>query len=150
MRTELKTFASLQTNELYALLQLRAEVFVVEQDCVYQDLDGKDVKAWHLLGYNGETLVAYTRIFAPGDYFNYASIGRVVVHPQHRSNAYGKAIMRASITAVANLFGTNETICISAQYYLLRFYNELGFIQEGEIYLEDGIPHIKMLLKPGL
>ena len=145
METVLKTFKELNTTELYNLLQLRAEVFVVEQDCVYQDLDGKDKKSWHVMGLESDNLIAYTRIFAPGDYFEEASIGRVVVSPNHRGKSYGRAIMKASINIVEDLFGTHQSICISAQYYLLRFYNELGFNQAGETYLEDGILHIKMI-----
>ena len=145
MEIILKTFSELNTTELYNLLQLRAAVFVVEQDCVYQDLDGKDKKSWHVMGYESDELVAYTRIFAPGDYFEKASIGRVVVSPNHRGKSYGRNIMKASINIVEDLFGTHQSICISAQFYLLRFYNELGFHQVGETYLEDGIPHIKMI-----
>lgn len=145
MEIILKTFSELNTTELYNLLQLRAAVFVVEQDCVYQDLDGKDKKSWHVMGYESDELVAYTRIFAPGDYFERASIGRVVVSPNHRGKSYGRAIMKASINIIKDLFGTHQSICISAQFYLLRFYNELGFHQVGETYLEDGIPHIKMI-----
>lgn len=147
MEIVLKTFKDLNTTELYNLLQLRAEVFVVEQDCVYQDLDGKDKKSWHVLGFESDDLIAYTRIFAPGDYFEEASIGRVVVSPNYRGNSYGKEIMNASIKAVEDLFGSGRQVTISAQCYLLRFYNELGFVQVGKTYLEDGIPHIKMTLK---
>ena len=84
-----KTFKELTTDELYALLQLRSEVFVVEQDCVYQDIDYKDQKALHVLGFKNDKLVAYTRLFKPGDYFNYASIGRVIVAQNEREHKYG-------------------------------------------------------------
>ena len=138
-----KTFQKLTTTELYDLLQLRSEVFVVEQDCVYQDVDGKDDIALHVLGYKNERLVAYTRIFKPRDYFEEASIGRVVVAEKERQYKYGYDIMKASITAIKKHFNTTK-ITISAQVYLKRFYNNLEFTEVGETYLEDGIPHIKM------
>ncbi|MFL0352846.1 GNAT family N-acetyltransferase [Xanthomarina sp. GH4-25] len=139
-----KTFKELTTQELYDVLQLRAEVFVVEQDCVYQDVDGKDKKAYHVLGYKDTTLVAYTRVFKPGDYFKESSIGRVVVSKNQRQHKYGYDIMKASITAIKENF--DETIIkISAQCYLKIFYNQLGFIETGEEYLEDGIPHMAMI-----
>ena len=139
-----KTFKELTTLELYDLLQLRAEVFVVEQDCVYQDVDGKDKNALHVLGYKNNKLVAYTRIFKPGDYFDLSSIGRVVVAQKEREHQYGYDIMKASIDAIKNHY--NETkIKISAQCYLKRFYNNLEFKEIGEEYLEDGIPHVAMI-----
>ncbi len=141
-----KHFDDLTTNELYAILQLRSEVFVVEQDCVYQDLDYKDQKALHVIGYKNDKIVAYTRIFKSGIYFKEASIGRVVVAKPEREFNYGKLLMKASITAIEKEY--NETLIrISAQKYLLKFYNSLGFTEEGEEYLEDGIPHINMLYK---
>ena len=139
-----KTFQELSTKELYDLLQLRSEVFVVEQNCVYQDIDGKDEKALHILGYKKTQLVAYTRIFQPGDYFKEASIGRVVVKENERQHQYGYDIMKASIQAIKNHFNQSE-IRISAQTYLSKFYNNLGFKAVGEEYLEDGIPHINMI-----
>ncbi len=141
-----KTFQELTTQELYDILQLRSEVFVVEQDCVYQDIDGKDQKALHVLGYKNNVVVAYTRIFKPGDYFEKASIGRVVVAKKERQHKYGYDIMEASIQAIKEHY--NETnIKISAQCYLNKFYNNLGFKAIGEDYLEDGIPHIAMIYK---
>ncbi len=139
-----KTFNELTTEELYDLLQLRSEVFVVEQDCVYQDVDGKDQKALHILGYNAQKLVAYTRIFKPGYYFKEASIGRVVVRAHERKFKYGYTIMNASIEAIKNQYN-ETTIRISAQTYLKQFYNNLDFYEVGEEYLEDGIPHINMI-----
>ncbi|MBO6605343.1 GNAT family N-acetyltransferase [Psychroserpens sp.] len=146
LKTIVKSFDQLNTTELYDLLQLRSEVFVVEQDCVYQDIDGKDKKALHVLGYNGTRLVAYTRLFSPGDYFEEASIGRVVVSENDRKFRFGYYIMNASIEAVKSYYKTSE-IKISAQTYLKRFYNNLQFFEVGEEYLEDGIPHIAMLYK---
>lgn len=141
---KVKTFNDLNTQELYSLLQLRSEVFVVEQNCVYQDIDGKDQKAFHVFGFKQKEMVAYTRIFKPGDYFDEASIGRVVVKQNERTNAYGYDIMKASMDFIKNgLY--NEVIRISAQTYLNKFYSNLGFRKVGEEYLEDGIPHINML-----
>jgi len=139
-----KTFEELSTQELYDILQLRSEVFVVEQDCVYQDIDGKDQKALHVIGTKNTTIVAYTRIFKAGDYFDYSSIGRVVVKEDQRQFGYGKTMMQASIDTIATSFGKTP-IKLSAQTYLLKFYNELGFVAEGETYLEDGIPHVAMV-----
>lgn len=139
-----KTFKQLTLDELYAVLQLRSEIFVVEQDCVYQDIDGKDQKALHVLGFKDKKLVAYTRIFKQGDYFKEASIGRVIVAKNERKHQYGYDIMNASLKAVETYFDTN-LITISAQVYLINFYHNLGFKCIGESYLEDGIPHIQML-----
>lgn len=141
---KIKAFDELNTKELYRLLQLRSEVFVVEQDCVYQDLDGKDQKAIHVLGYHLDTLVAYTRVFNAGDYFTETSIGRVVVDQKYRKHKYGYEIMKASITFIEERLD-QQTIKISAQTYLKRFYNNLGFVEVGDGYLEDGIPHIGMI-----
>jgi len=139
-----KTFQELTTKELYELLQLRSDVFVVEQDCVYQDVDGKDYKALHVIGFKEDKIVAYTRIFKPGDYFKQASIGRVVVSKSERAYKYGYDIMNASIEAVKIRYN-ETTIHLSAQCYLKKFYTNLGFNEVGEEYLEDGIPHIGML-----
>ena len=138
-----KSFQELTITELYQILQLRAEVFVVEQDCVYQDIDFKDQKALHVLGFKNDKLVAYTRIFKPGDYFKNASIGRVVVQENERKFGYGHQVMIASVNAIKNYFNVDE-ITISAQKYLKKFYETHQFKQVGEEYLEDGIPHIRM------
>ena len=140
----IKTFNQLSLDELYYLLQLRSEVFVVEQDCLYQDVDGKDQKALHVIGKKDNTIIAYTRIFKPGSYFKEASIGRVVVSNNSRHLKYGHQIMLASINAIESSYNTKE-IKLSAQKYLEKFYNNLGFITTGESYLEDGIPHIAMI-----
>ncbi|WP_055436175.1 GNAT family N-acetyltransferase [Lacinutrix algicola] len=146
LEIKVKNFQELTTTELYNLLQLRSEVFVVEQDCVYQDIDGKDQNALHVIGYKNNKIVAYTRLFKAGDYFNLASIGRVVVDKNERQYKYGYNIMEASIKAIKEHYNTTE-IKISAQCYLKRFYNNLNFFEIGEEYLEDGIPHIGMLYK---
>jgi ElaA protein len=140
---EIKRFNELSTQELYDVLQLRSEVFVVEQNCVYQDIDGKDAKAIHLLGTYNNELVAYVRIFKPGDYFEQASIGRVVVKQNYRDRKWGYDLMNKAIQATEEVF--NETkITISAQLYLKKFYENFGFTQTSEMYLEDAIPHIEM------
>jgi ElaA protein len=139
-----KTFNELSNTELYQIMRLRSEVFVVEQDCVYQDLDNKDQKALHVVGSKDNKVVAYTRIFKPGDYFKNTSIGRVVVAADQRKYGYGKQIMLASLQAIEQRF-PNTIVEISAQTYLLKFYTELGFERIGEEYLEDGIPHVKMI-----
>lgn len=144
LKIETKTFQELTTKELYDLLQLRSEVFVVEQDCVYQDLDGKDEKALHVIGTKNNKIVAYTRAFKPGDYFDKASIGRVVVSKDERQHNYGYDIMEASIKTIKDYFNESN-IKLSAQTYLKKFYTNLGFTAVGEEYLEDGIPHVVMI-----
>lgn len=144
MQVSVKTFDELSTDELYQILRLRSEVFVVEQDCVYQDVDNKDQKALHIIGIKDGDVVAYTRIFKSGDYFKNTSIGRVVVNKDQRKYGLGKEIMQASLAAIDQRF-PNQPIEISAQCYLLKFYTDLGFNAFGEEYLEDGIPHKRML-----
>ena len=144
MQVKIVTFDALSLQELYKVLQLRSEVFVVEQDCVYQDIDGKDQKALHVLGFEQEELVAYTRIFPPGYYFEEAAIGRVVVQEKHRNKSYGHDILKASIKAIEEHYNTSR-IKLSAQTYLIKFYRSHGFQEVGEGYLEDGIPHIAMV-----
>ena len=146
LKFTVKSFDEFTVSELYKILRLRAEVFVVEQDCVYQDVDNKDQKALHVIGYKDDQVVAYTRIFKAGDYFEHASIGRVVVAEKERQYGYGHDLIKESIAAVENHFKTT-TIKISAQTYLQRFYESHGFVMVGEEYLEDGIPHIAMILE---
>lgn len=143
MEVIIKTFDELTLYELYDILKLRTEIFVVEQDCVYQDMDGKDSKALHVIGKKGEKIVAYTRCFKPGIYFEEASIGRVVVDQKHRKFKLGHEIMEASVKAIKDFYKT-EKIKLSAQTYLIKFYESHGFHEIGEGYLEDGIPHIAM------
>lgn len=141
-----KSFSELSTKELYMLLQLRSEVFVVEQQCIYQDIDNKDEDALHILGFKHDRIVAYTRVFKPGAYFDQPSIGRVAVSEKERSNGFGYQIMKASIKEIEKRFQQTE-IKISAQTYLKDFYNNLNFYQVGPGYMEDGIPHIAMIKK---
>lgn len=144
MEIKIKTFNEFSLDELYKVLQLRSEVFVVEQDCVYQDIDGKDQKALHVLGFKNNDLIAYTRCFDKGNYFEEASIGRVTVKENERKFGYGHDILKASIDVIESRFKTTR-IKISAQKYLIKFYESHGFQQIGEGYLEDGIPHIAMI-----
>ena len=147
MEITTKTFKELTKEELYELLSLRCQVFVVEQNCAYQDLDNKDQKALHVIGKKTDKIVAYTRVFKPGDYFKNPSIGRVLVEESSRKSSLGKDIMLASMDTIKRRF-KNSTIELSAQSYLKKFYRDLGFVENGGEFLEDGIPHIRMLLHP--
>ncbi len=140
-------FDDLTTHELYDIIHLRIEVFVVEQDCPYIDTDYRDQKAWHVCGRDEEgDLVAYTRILPVGvSYDNYASIGRVITSSKIRGKGKGRELMEVSIEATRQLLG-NVPIKISAQSHLNKYYGSLGFVPTGEEYLEDGIPHIGMTL----
>lgn len=141
----LKKFDDLTAAELYAVMQLRNEVFVVEQNCAYQDADDKDLKSFHFMGWDGKTLVAYTRIIPQGVSYAEASIGRVVTSPKYRRTGAGRQLMQLSINNTFSQFNCS-TIKIGAQLYLKSFYQSLGFIQCSQQYLEDNIPHIEMLL----
>ena len=141
----LKSFEDLKVDELYQIMALRSEVFVVEQNCVYQDLDGKDQKSWHLMGSMEGSVVAYSRLLPQGISYSDASIGRVVTSPDKRRLGLGKTLMQESMASIEKLFNTKK-IRISAQYYLLDFYQSLGFVAIGESYLEDGIPHQEMTI----
>jgi ElaA protein len=143
LQWKIKRFEALSSLELYSLLQLRSEVFVVEQNCVYQDIDGKDQKALHLIGTNEDKIVAYARLFKSGDYFEAASIGRVVIHPNSRDKKWGNELMQHAIFGIEKHFGETK-ITISAQLYLQKFYESHGFVVTSETYLEDDIPHIEM------
>lgn len=140
---KIKSFGDLSVNELYDMLRLRSEIFVVEQNCIYLDLDGKDKLALHLLGeFEGE-IVAYSRIFKPGITFENASIGRVVIDANYRDRKWGHDLMREAIAGIQTHFGQTK-ITIGAQLYLKKFYESHGFIQTSDMYLEDDIPHIEM------
>ena len=143
----IKRFEELTLDELYNILQLRNEVFIVEQKCVYNDLDGKDRSAWHLMATDSDKLVAYTRILRPGVSYHDAAIGRVITSSLKRRSGLGKELMKRSIAACEKLFG-KIAITLSAQVYLQNFYESFGFIVTGEEYLDDGIPHIVMSRKP--
>ncbi|WP_430898185.1 MULTISPECIES: GNAT family N-acetyltransferase [unclassified Paraflavitalea] len=141
-----KPFDELTPLELYKIIQLRNEVFVVEQNCVFQDADDKDQKCYHLMGWNEDRLAAYTRLVPVGvSYPNYISIGRVITNPKDRRSGFGKELMRVSIDKCYELWG-KAPIKIGAQLYLKNFYESFGFQQISDVYDEDGIDHIEMLL----
>lgn len=141
-----KPFNELTTTELYAVLKLRSEVFVVEQNCIYQDIDDKDKKSFHLMAWSGDELVAYTRLVPSGVSFIEPSIGRVISSPRFRGLGIGITLMEKSIHHTLESYATNK-IRIGAQLYLKKFYESFGFIEQGEEFLEDGIPHIEMILE---
>ena len=137
-------FEELSPNDLYEILRLRSEVFVVEQNCVFLDMDNKDQQSWHICGWSKEELVAYTRLVPPNVAYKQPSIGRVVTSPSVRNSGIGRKLMEFSIEKLFSLFGKTD-IKIGAQLYLKKFYESLGFKQEGDMYLEDGIEHIEMI-----
>jgi ElaA protein len=140
----LKKFEELTPFQLYSILQLRNEVFVVEQHCIFKDADNKDQNSYHFMGFADDNLVAYTRLAPAGEIYTEASIGRVVTSPSARRSGAGWELMKRSIDATYNLFGTGP-IKIGAQLYLKKFYESLGFRQTSDVYLEDGIEHIYMI-----
>jgi ElaA protein len=142
----IKKFDALSVHELYAILQLRNEVFVIEQNCIYPDMDDKDQLAEHLMCFESKKLIGYTRILSPGISYSDPSIGRVVTAQTVRKTGVGKELMARSIEACINLYG-NTDITLSAQLYLKKFYELFGFKISGDGYLEDGIEHIKMIRK---
>ena len=141
-----KHFRDLNTSELYQILQLRNEVFIVEQNCPFQDLDDKDFKCYHLMGFDtvSQKIMAYTRIVPAGVSYEEASIGRVVSSPLARGSGFGKQLMKQSIELLEELYG-GVSIRIGAQLYLKKYYESFGFQQDSEVYLEDGIEHILMV-----
>lgn len=140
---KIKAFENLTANELYDILRLRSEIFVVEQNCVYLDPDGKDKLGLHLFGeFNGK-IVAYSRLFKAGISFDNSSIGRVIIDINFRDRKWGHDLMRESIDGIESHFGESK-ITIGAQLYLKKFYESHGFVQISEMYLEDDIPHIEM------
>lgn len=144
MNWQVKPFCELTSAELYEILRLRSNVFVVEQHCVFLDMDNKDQQCLHLLGYVNDRLAAYSRLVPAGISYEEPSIGRVCTDPEYRSIGLGKELMNVSIKALELHFGT-AAIRIGAQLYLKRFYESLGFRQISEEYLEDGIAHIEMI-----
>ena len=138
-----KAFNELTPDELYAIMQLRIEVFSVEQNCVYQDADDKDQGSFHLCGWDGNRLAAYCRLLPSGLSYDHPGIGRVVTSLQYRKGGHGRLLMKKAISQSIKQFN-DPIIIISAQFYLKAFYESLGFGQVSEVYLEDNIPHIKM------
>ena len=138
-------FDELSTRQLYQIIALRVEVFALEQNCVYQDLDDKDQQAWHLCLWEDGSLIAYLRLLAPGVKYKEPSIGRVITSLSHRGRGLGKLLMEAGIAGTLERFpGTG--LRLSAQQHLQDFYKSLGFEPIGDIYFEDQIPHIEMYL----
>ena len=136
IKWKIYSWGELRKKEIYDILMLRSEVFVVEQKCIYQDIDKKDIKATHVLGYNKDVLVAYSRVFVD---LSPPIIGRVVVSQEKRRNKVGTQLIKKSIEVIPS-----KKAHISAQKHLKKFYESLGFIKKGNEYLEDGIPHIPM------
>jgi len=147
IKWELKKFKELAVEELYDILRLRSEVFVVEQNCVFLDMDNRDHESYHLQGRAEGNLIAYVRILPPGLAYDNPSIGRVVTSPSYRGRGAGIELMKTAIEKTYQLFGTHD-IMIGAQLYLKQFYENLGFSKCSEIYLEDDIQHIKMVRNP--
>lgn len=136
-------FSELTIEQLYAVLALRSDVFVVEQNCAYPDPDGKDRYAIHLLGMEKNALVSYLRLFPPADPESYIVFGRIVTAKSARTKGYGKKLMQELLLYCDTNFPGFRIKC-SAQYYLTRFYEQFGFKIYGTVYEEDGIPHIEM------
>lgn len=147
LQWDIKSFDALSNQELYELLRLRNEVFIVEQNCIFPDLDGKDQKCHHLLGTENGELMAYSRIVPPGLSYEHPSIGRVLVSPSGRGKMFGVELMEISIARLEEIYG-KSAIRIGAQLYLKKFYESFRFEQSGEIYEEDGIDHIEMTRLP--
>jgi ElaA protein len=139
-----RSFDSLSARELYAVISAREAVFVVEQNCPYQDADGLDVDAAHLIGWDGELVAAYLRVLDPGVKYSWPSIGRVLTAKSHRGSGAGRQALIEAMRFVPTRF-PKQNVRISAQAHLERFYGEFGFVKVSEPYLEDNIPHIEML-----
>lgn len=140
-----KHFDNLTLRELYAILQLRSEVFVVEQRCPFQDIDNRDYFSHHLMGWENGLLAAYSRLLPGATAFQEVSVGRVVTSPAMRYKGLGKELMLQSISWCFTLFG-KQPVRIGAQMYLKHFYESFGFVQDSDVYAEDGIDHIEMIL----
>ncbi len=136
-------FDDLSTRQLYQIIALRMDVFAVEQNCAYQDLDNKDQQAWHLCAWDGNSLVAYLRLLAPGVKYVEPSIGRVIISATHRGSGLGRGLMEEGMSGTEMRF-PGAGIRLSAQQHLTEFYSSLGFVATGDVYLEDQIPHIEM------
>ena len=146
MTTLLTEFEKLTPTQLYDILKLRQDIFMIEQKCLYQDIDNSDSEAHHLLMYEENVLAAYLRIFAPGVKFKEASIGRIVVSPDFRGSSVGKELITTGIRNTFELF-KNSDIRIEAQAALKNYYRRFGFVEEGKVYVVDDIDHLQMVLK---
>jgi len=140
-----KKFGELTPEELYKILRLRSEVFVLEQQCIFLDMDDKDYYCHHLSGWQGDQLLGYSRIVPSGISYTEFSIGRIVSSPAARGKGVGRELVQQSIRTLYHLYGRKD-IRIGAQYHLREFYSSFGFVQKGDIYPEDGIDHVEMLL----
>jgi ElaA protein len=145
MKFKVKKFNAISVDELYDILQLRQQIFVVEQNCIYLDADGIDKKCLHLLGLLNNKIVAYARIIPEGISYKTPSIGRVVIDEKHRGNKYAYKLMNKAIKITTEKF-KQKKITISAQLYLKEFYQNLGFKTVGDVYLDCDLPHLKMIL----
>lgn len=148
LRFRRRSFDALTVRELHDALALRSRVFVVEQDCVYLDVDGRDLVAEHVLGFEGDALVAYARVLPAGGRFDVPSIGRVVVAPEVRGHGHARALMLESMEVSRARHGEGA-LAVAAQAHLETFYASLGFVRTGDTYDEDGIAHVDMRWAPG-
>lgn len=146
MKWHIKEFNELDLEELYNIIKERTNVFVVEQDCPYPECDDKDKKAYHLYLTNNNEIISYLRILSPGVSYENTSIGRVLVKKEYRKRGIAKELMKRAIKFIENDL-REDSITISAQQYLIKFYTDIGFKVVSEGYLEDGIPHVKMIYK---
>lgn len=142
---QIKSFEQLNNLHLYKILQLRINVFMLEQDCLYPECDDKDIYSYHLFGIDENEVIAYARLIPPSIAYTQASIGRVIVAKNHRGNQLGTQLMQRAIDKLENDYPSTD-IKISAQAHLQKFYQNLGFKVNSEPYLEDNIPHIEMIL----
>jgi ElaA protein len=143
---KIKTFNELSNHELYDLLRLRSQIFVVEQNCVFLDMDAKDDFALHLIGSLDGKILAYARLFNAGDFYENASIGRVVIDENYRDKKWGNDLMTQAIAGVSSHFNQTK-ITIGAQLYLQKFYEKHGFVVTSDVYLEDDIDHVEMKIQ---
>lgn len=143
---KIKSFEELTIKDLYAILKIRQEVFIVEQTCYYLDADGYDDKAIHIWAEKNGAIVAYCRVFGPNIKYTESSLGRVLTNPSYRNLKLGKVLLKIALSTIEKKFNTLQ-VRISAQDYLLKFYSEFGFESTGLKYLEDDIPHTEMLRK---
>lgn len=146
MKYKIKTFEELNTKELYSILRLRSEIFVVEQNCVYQDLDNKDLSGYHLMAIDNNEIVAYLRVLPKGVSYKEISIGRFVVRKDYRRKNLGLALLNKALKFIQEDLNEKD-VRISAQVYVKELYKKAGFIEASEEYLEDNIPHVEMLYK---
>jgi len=146
MNIQIKQFKEIKADEMYEMLRIRNEVFVIEQKCIYQDCDGKDQKSYHLFCMDNERIVAYLRILEKGISYNEISIGRVLVDSKYRGKGLAREIMSKAIDFIEKHLNEKE-IRISAQEYLVNLYKDFGFVIASDEYLEDDIPHIEMIYK---